>query len=233
MRVAIIGANGAIGNALYEKIQSLPTTVSVARLGRARHDDAIDIHIDLSDETTFEQAAAELAEVGPLDMVLVTAGTLHNDTVVPEKSLRQIDPANMHHLFQVNTVLPALSLKHFYPLLKRDTRTVFACLSAKIGSISDNKIGGWHSYRMSKAALNMLIRNAAIEAARSKPNAIIIGLHPGTVDSALSRPFQKNLPPNQLKSPTVCADQLWGVLTALDSNDNGCLIDYQGNHIAP
>ncbi len=233
MRTAIVGANGAIGNAIYEKIEAQSTCQTIVRLGRTTHSSDVDIPIDLNNEQSFAQAAETMAKDGPFDLVLVASGILHGDGISPEKSLKQIDPATMIHLFQVNTVLPTLALKHFLPLLRRDRRAVFGCLSARIGSISDNRVGGWHSYRASKAALNMVIKNAAIEAARTKPQTIIVGLHPGTVDSDLSRPFQTNLPAGQLQTPAKCADQLWHVINSLTSRDHGALIDYTGKHIAP
>ena len=123
-------------------------------------------------------------------MVLVATGILHDEVFMPEKSLKDLSAEKFIHLFLVNSVLPAIIAKHFIPRLNQKKRSVFAALSARVGSISDNKMGGWYSYRASKSALNMIIKNVAIETARKNEQAIIVGLHPGTVDSNLSRPFQ-------------------------------------------
>ncbi len=166
-------------------------------------------------------------------MILVATGMLHNDVegITPEKSLRAIEPDAMARLFAINTIGPALIAKHFLPLLPKDRRAVFAVLSAKVGSIGDNGLGGWHSYRASKAALNMLIRNFAIEMARSHPLAVIAALHPGTVDSNLSQPFQRKVRPDSLFTPDRAAEQLLSVIDGLTPDAAGGLFAWDGRRL--
>ena len=137
----------------------------------------------------------------------------------------------MARVFHLNTIGPALVAKHFLPVLPRDRRSLFAALSARVGSIGDNRIGGWHSYRASKAALNMLIRNYAIELGRTHSQAVCVALHPGTVDTALSEPFQANLPEGQLTAPGQAARNLLDVLDGLGSEDSGQLFDWAGKRV--
>ena len=136
-------------------------------------------------------------------------------------------------LFAVNTIGPALAAKHFLPKLKRGERAIFAALSARVGSISDNRLGGWYAYRASKAALNMIVRTAAIETARRAPQAIIVGLHPGTVDSRLSKPFQGNASARTIFEPASAASQLLGVLEGLRPEDSGKCFAYDGQEVLP
>ncbi len=150
----------------------------------------------------------------------------------PEKSLRELDPEWMIENYRLNAVAPALIAKHFLPLMPRSGRVCFAALSARVGSISDNRLGGWYSYRASKAALNMLIRNLSIEWQRKNPEAILVGLHPGTVETGLSAPFKGN-PEHERFTPSKAADQLLNVLQTLDSNDSGQLFAYDGHIVAP
>ena len=149
----------------------------------------------------------------------------------PERSYKQIDGAAMDEVFRLNTIGPALVAKHMLPLLPRDRRSVFAALSARVGSISDNRLGGWHAYRASKAALNMLIRNYALEQARRAPGNICIGLHPGTVDTGLSAPFQSNVPGEKLFSPEQSAGHLLEVIDRLASEDSGKCFDWAGKEV--
>ena len=153
------------------------------------------------------------------------------DGTGPERSYKQIDADAMARVFHLNTIGPALVAKHFLPLLPRDRRSLFAALSARVGSIGDNRIGGWHSYRASKAALNMLIRNYAIELGRTHSQAVCVALHPGTVDTALSEPFQANLPEGQLTAPGQAARNLLDVLDGLGSEDSGQLFDWAGKRV--
>jgi NAD(P)-dependent dehydrogenase (short-subunit alcohol dehydrogenase family) len=149
----------------------------------------------------------------------------------PEKALRALDGAAMAELFAVNTIGPALIAKHFAPLLPRDRHGVFAALSARVGSIADNRLGGWHSYRASKAALNMLIVNLAIELRRTHPQAIVAALHPGTVDTGLSAPFQRGVAPEKLFDADRSAGYLLDVLNKLTVGDSGGLFAWDGARI--
>ena len=156
-------------------------------------------------------------------------GFLYDAEVEPEKSLRQLTPEHLAKAFAVNAIGPALLMKHFLPLMPRRERAVFATLSAKVGSIGDNHLGGWYSYRASKAALNQLVRTAAIELRRTAPNAICVALHPGTVDTRLSEPFSKS--GLELQTPALAARRLLDVIANLDSTQSGQFFDYRGRNL--
>jgi len=172
------------------------------------------------------------SSVVPVSIVINTVGLLHDDTVGPEKRLEDIDPEAMRRSFAVNAVGPALVAKHFIPLLGHSHTTLFATLSARVGSISDNRLGGWYSYRAAKAAQNMLTKNIAIEARRRAPNAIVVGLHPGTVDTGLSKPFQANVPAEKLFSVERSVDHLLHVVDRLTPADSGKVFAWDGAEIA-
>ena len=151
----------------------------------------------------------------------------------PEKSLRDIDGAALDRLFRINATGPAVVMRHFLPLLAKDRRSVFAALSARVGSIGDNRLGGWVGYRASKAALNQVIRTLAIELGRTDPHAVLVGLHPGTVDTPLSTPFQRNVDAGRLFSPEQAAGLLLDVIAGLAPGDSGHCLDWAGKRIAP
>ena len=178
---------------------------------------------------SIEAAAARID--APLTRVIVATGILHDEAGGPERSLRDLDADRLAHLFAINTIGPALIAKHMLPLMPRGQAFTFAALSARVGSISDNRLGGWHSYRASKAALNMLLRNFAIEMARTHPDSVIVGLHPGTVDSALSAPFQSGLAEGQLTTPQTAAANLIGVLAQLTPAQSGRVFDFRGEEV--
>ncbi len=186
---------------------------------------------DLADESSIVAAARQIERGGPLDLAIVATGLLHDETVAPEKSWRALDAEAMQRLFAINAIGPAIVAKHVLPLLGKDRRSVFAVLSARVGSIGDNKVGGWHGYRASKAALNMLVRNFAIELKRSNPKAVAVALHPGTVDTGLSRPFQANLPEGQLTSADQSAAHLLDVVASLRPDQSGSHIAWDGSRI--
>ena len=165
--------------------------------------------------------------------MIVATGMLHDGGRGPERALRDLDPAALARLFAVNTIGPALVLKHFAPLLARDRPAVFALLSARVGSIADNRTGGWYGYRASKAALNMIVRSAAIELARSRPQSFCVGLHPGTVDTGLSRPFQARVPAARLFTPEIAARHLLEVIGRLAPGDTGRCFAWDGTEILP
>ena len=223
----IIGSGGGIGGALADMFDS-DDAVTVYRLGRSEA-----IRLDLTDENSIAKAAEELSALGATPaLVVVATGLLHRDGIGPEKSLRELDPEWMLENYRINAVGPALVAKHFLPLMPRNQRTVFAVLSARVGSISDNKLGGWYSYRASKAALNMLIRNLAIEWQRKSAEAIIVGLHPGTVETGLSAPFKGN-PATERFTPAKAAEQLLNVLDKLNPAQSGQVFAFDGELIAP
>ena len=214
MQIAVIGCGGAIGNALLEIYATSYPNSTIYAFSRQKKVDSVykkNIHwhaIDYTSEISIAACANKASIKGGLDLVFVTTGILHTDNIKPEKSLHDLSAESFNQLFQVNTIIPALIAKYFIPKLRADNKSVFAVLSARVGSISDNRMGGWYAYRASKAALNMIIKNLAIETARKKAKAIVVGLHPGTVDSSLSKPYQQNLPQGQLFTPQVAAVKL-------------------------
>ena len=218
----IIGASGGIGAALAG---ALETDWRVIRLGRPL--------IDLLDENSIALAARALAAEGTSpELVIVATGVLHSEAKGPEKSLRELDLDWMMLNYRINAIGPALVAKHFLPLMPKNKRICFAALSARVGSISDNRLGGWHSYRASKAALNMLIRNLAIEWHRKNAASIIVGLHPGTVETPLSAPFKGNPAHDRFAAPDA-AKQLLAVLESLKPDQSGQLFAYNGALISP
>jgi NAD(P)-dependent dehydrogenase (short-subunit alcohol dehydrogenase family) len=189
--------------------------------------------IDLTSEASIKAAALKLARQAPFSLILITTGLLHDEHVTPEKSLRELDEASLTRLFATNAIGPALVAKHFVPLLPRHGRCMLAALSARVGSIGDNKLGGWYGYRASKAALNMLIKTIAIELGRSHPDAICVALHPGTVDTGLSKPFQKAVPPGRLFSADESATHLLKVIDELTPEMTGRCFAWDGAEIGP
>ncbi len=192
------------------------------------------IQLDVRNEETISAAADAVArETKELRLVVNVAGVLHGPNLGPEKKLDHVQPESLLHAFEVNAFGPLLVAKHFHGFLRHDKRCVFASLSARVGSISDNRLGGWYSYRGSKAAQNMFTKNIAIELARIAPHAIVVGLHPGTVDTDLSRPFQRNLPEKQLLPASESVGALLQVIETLDRDDSGKVFDFRGNEIPP
>jgi NAD(P)-dependent dehydrogenase (short-subunit alcohol dehydrogenase family) len=161
----------------------------------------------------------------------VATGVLHDAALQPEKTWRDISPDAFAHAFAVNATGPALIAKHFLPLLARDRRAVFAALSARVGSIEDNRLGGWTAYRASKAALHQIIRTCAIELARKNKAALCVALHPGTVDTALSAPFQRGVAPEKLFAPDYSAERLIEVIDGLSPADSGQAYAWDGARI--
>lgn len=230
----MIGASGGIGSALARALRAEPRAAAVHALSRKSFRAGGDANggIDITDEASVAAAAETVAAHGPVDLVIVASGILHNgEGLQPEKRMRDLDPATMQRIYQVNTVGPVIVAKHFLPLLRRDGKTVFAALSARVGSISDNRLGGWASYRASKAALNMFLKTLAIEHARTRPESAVIALHPGTVDTALSKPFQGNVPDDKLFTPEFAAERLLCVLDRVTSADSGGFFAWDGSRI--
>ena len=232
-RAVVFGASGGVGAALCETLAERGTRVwAGSRTGPAAGAGE-GFAFDLEDEGTIADAANAVRS-DPPDAIIVATGVLTlPDGTGPERSLKQVDPAAMARIFAINTIGPALIAKHFAPLLARRERGVFAVLSARVGSIGDNRLGGWHSYRASKAALNMLVCNWSIELARTHPEAVVCALHPGTVDTRLSRPFQANVPEGQLFTPRRSARALIDVMENLTPENSGDAFDWQGKRIEP
>jgi NAD(P)-dependent dehydrogenase (short-subunit alcohol dehydrogenase family) len=229
--VCIFGASGGIGNAFVELLADDPAVTVVhagARSTVQGRSKVVPFQYDLTDEASIAKAAAE---IGPLDLILVATGMLHDGDLQPEKSYRAQTADAYARAFAINATGPALIAKHFLPLLPRDRRGVFAALSARVSSISDNRMGGWHAYRASKAALNMIVRNLAIELSRTHKEAIAVTLHPGTVATDLSAPFQRNVQANKLFTPEFSAQQLLNVIDGLSPSDSGNLFAWDGQQI--
>lgn len=217
-RALVIGAGGALGGAFCQLLREDSRCAQVIELGRSTLP-ALDLECPLS----IASAAAEISRQAPLDLILLASGVLHRAGINPEKSLAALEAEALQAVFQVNALGPALVLQQFLPLLA--PRGAMAVLSAKVGSIGDNRLGGWYAYRASKAALNMLVKTAAIELARSKPQARLFSLHPGTVLSPLSQPFRGAAAG---RPPRVAAAELLNLIDRLDPADSGGFFAYDG-----
>jgi NAD(P)-dependent dehydrogenase (short-subunit alcohol dehydrogenase family) len=221
-RALVIGANGALGSAFVQQLQADPRCAHVQ--GLHRHSVPA---IELTDENSIAAAAGALREGPPLHVLIVATGVLHGPGFKPEKRLAELNGAAMQTVFNINVFGPALVLRHFTPLLDKQ-RSVLAVLSAKVGSIEDNRLGGWASYRASKAALNMVLKTAAIELRRSHPGAALVALHPGTVKSALSRPFRGD---EIGREPAAAAAQMLAALDTVAPEASGCFVSYDGQRL--
>ncbi len=219
-RALVIGASGAIGSAFVAQLRGDPRCAEVIALHRGSTP-----ALDYGDEAGIAAAAAAVR--GPLHLVVVATGVLHGPGLAPEKRLADLDMDTLTSVFRINTFGPALVIRHFAPLLERQ-RSLFAVLSAKVGSIGDNRLGGWYAYRSSKAALNMIIRTASIELRRTHPGAVLAAVHPGTVRSALSRPFRGD---EIGQAPAVAAAAMLAALDALQPADSGGFVAYDGQRL--
>ncbi|WP_409433426.1 SDR family NAD(P)-dependent oxidoreductase [Litorimonas sp. RW-G-Af-16] len=237
LRAAIIGATGGIGHALVEELVASDQVSQIYALSRSgqSHPSAkvANLTFDLTSESSIQAAAEALREVGAFDIIIVATGLLQGQGIAPEKNMRAMSFENFEQSFAVNTFGPAVTAKHFLPLMRRDGKAVFAALSARVGSISDNRIGGWYAYRASKAALNMILKCLSIEYGRRFKDTIIIGLHPGTVDTSLSQPFQGNVPEDKLFTPQFSAQKLLSVVDQVKPDDSGELFDWAGKRVQP
>ena len=234
--VAVIGSSGAIGKAFikqYIKDNSISKIYSISRSPIEISDDRLThIQADISDEKSLEEAAKAIQEKY-LDQIIVATGILHTPSFGPEKSIRDISTNKFVEVLTVNTIGPALVGKFFLPLLNNKSKSVMAFLSARVGSISDNKLGGWYSYRASKSALNQIIKNFSIEIKRTNSHAVIMGLQPGTVKSKLSEPFQKNVKEGSLISAEESVSKLVKVIEKSSNIENGSLVGWDGQIIKP
>lgn len=221
-RALIIGSSGTIGSAFQELLENNPQCQEVYGIHRNS------LHpIDYDDEDSIASSAKSLLEKGPFQLIINTIGVLHSERWMPEKKLEDLHADQLMQLMKVNAIGPALTMKHFSKLLDPGG-SVMANLSAKVGSIEDNRLGGWYSYRASKAALNMLIKTAAIEFGRTKLNCALIALHPGTVNSNLSRPFKGE----QIGRPPLDAAQdMLDVLLSVGKEDSGSFMSYSGERL--
>lgn len=218
---AIFGARGGIGRALAARLDDNPRFVAVLRFSRSDQQT-----FDITDETSIARAAEALRNAGDVRLAIDATGFLWDADRTPEKSLRELDAAALQHSFAVNATGPALLMKHVLPLLPRRGKAVFASLSARVGGIGDNRLGGWYGYRASKAALNQFVRTAAIETARRRPDAICVALHPGTVSTRLSEPFAKD--GLDVRPPETAAADILAVIDELRPEHSGGLFDQTG-----
>ncbi len=227
----IIGATGGIGAAMANVMEQEGEYDRIIRLSRS-HDSPVSL--DLTSEESIASAAAWLKQqaISP-SLIFIATGILHSHQHGPEKSMRELDADWMLENYRINAVGPALVAKHFLPLMPKDGIGKFAAISARVGSISDNRLGGWYAYRAAKAALNMIIRNLSIEWGRKNKRSVIVALHPGTVDTGLSKPFQGNVPPGKLFDPERAAMQLLDVLDGLKPVDSGKIFAWDGEEIRP
>lgn len=239
----IVGASQGIGLGFVKQLLSddrldrvfatyrHPATAG-ALLDLTEHPKLTCLSLEATEEGEIAQTAAKIQAQAPtLEVVINCVGILHAGDLQPEKSLRQIDAEQLLRYFQVNSIPSALLAKHLQPLLKKSDRSVFATISAKIGSIEDNRLGGWYGYRASKAALNMLLKTIAIEYSRKNPQTIVVALHPGTTDTRLSAPFQGNVPPEKLFSVERTVNQLLAIIDSLSAADNGSFFSWDGSRL--
>ena len=230
-RAVVIGASGGIGGAIYDALSANPNCDEV--IGLARHPDKTPQRnlspIDLDDEASIATAASAMGEKGHVTLVINATGMLHDEQkgITPEKSWKQLDAEKMMANYRANCIGPSLVAKHFLPLLPRQGKAVLAVLSARVGSITDNRAGGWHGYRAAKAGLNMMVVNFAHEMRFRNASAVVMGLHPGTVATALSAPF-RNMAKHEIAAPETAAQHLLSVIDAAQSEQSGRCFDWQG-----
>lgn len=235
----VFGVGGGLGRALAEALASQDGCDRIVGVARRKPEDWPDhpgrsfLQADITEESEIAEAARVLAGEGVLTRVIVATGLLHDAEVSPEKSMRAIDAEALEKLFRINAIGPTLVAKHLLPLMPRNEVSVFAALSARVGSITDNRLGGWYGYRASKAALNMMIATLAIEHRRTHPLGLCVALHPGTVETRLSAPFQHaaSTAPKRL-TPAASAAALVAVMDGLKPADSGRLFDWRGAAIS-
>ena len=242
MRTALIQGSGGVGSALAQTVidSRMYDQVILAARGQWQLQDVDgvtrSVPLDLTSDESIDRAAKTVMSwCDRLHLVVTTAGLLTDLSrgIAPEKKLSELSRASFHQVMDLNCIGPFLWLKALYPVLKHREPIVIATLSARVGSIGDNRLGGWHSYRASKAAQNMLTRNLALELGRTNPQAVVVGLHPGTVDTELSKPFQKAVSPDHLFTPTQAANYLWSVIQTLTPAESGAVLDWNHAVVIP
>ncbi len=245
----IMGASSGIGYAMAERLArdpgietlvlcsrralSSPPLLSLQSQLAAAGRECLLLEVDITDEASLSALTEHLKkDLQVIDLIINTAGLLHSSEVAPEKALEQMSLASMQQVFAVNAFGPILLAQALMPWLKARRPVVFASLSARVGSIADNRLGGWYSYRASKAAQNQLLKTLAIELARRNPEAIVLALHPGTTDTGLSRPFQANVAQEKLFTPAFVAEHLLQQMMQATVEDTGSFIAWDGQRIA-
>ena len=234
--IAIIGSSGAIGNAFVEhylKDNSIQNIFTFSRNAADHLSNKVSSYkMDVESQESIQKAAEQIKD-HIIDRVIIASGILHNESFGPEKSIKDLNYETFAKVYSINTIGPALIGRYFIPLLNKNEKSVIAFLSARVGSISDNKLGGWYSYRSSKTALNQIVKNFSIELKRSNKNAIVLALQPGTVESNFSEPFKKNVSKEKLFSPEYSVELLSKVIESSSEEDSGNLISYDGDTICP
>lgn len=235
VRALVIGARGGVGEAFVESLLRTPDAQVWATSRSPQtsaHPRRTSSFLDITDEDSIKEVSQQMraADFTP-NLVLNCSGVLCTEGVEPERAWRELDIDVMRRVFDVNAFGVALLAKHVIPMFPRDQRSVFVSLSARVGSISDNRLGGWYSYRASKAAQNMLIKGLAIEGGRRRPQLICVALHPGTVRSKLSEPFTSKMSPDKLFTPEESCDHLSRVIEQLKPTDSGNFYAWDGQAI--
>jgi len=217
---------------IYATYRHQESASELIALANQHPDKLVCLPLDITEESQISGCVERIQEsVDKLHLVVNCVGLLHEGALQPEKSLRQINADNLMRYFQVNSIGAVLLAKNLLPLLRHGDRSIFASISAKIGSIGDNQLGGWYGYRASKAALNMLMRTVAIEYSRKSPQTVVVMLHPGTTDTRLSQPFQQNVPAEKLFSVERTVAQLLAVIEQLDEGDSGQFFSWDGSRL--
>lgn len=236
MNILVVGANGAIGQAVIEAFCEQYSSAVVYAVSRSHYTGAkrkqvVPVQLDTVNEPAITNwLSACKAKGTAFTHAVIATGVLHDDKVTPEKRLEDVSAEAMQHYFQVNTIGPSLWVKLLVGHLAQGGSTV-SVLSARVGSISDNRLGGWYGYRASKAALNMFVKTASVEYARRAKHTSLICYHPGTVDSSLSKPFQRNVKPEKLFTPAYTAAQLLAVIEQANTSESPYFIDWAGKSI--
>lgn len=232
INAVVVGASGGIGAAVLELLDHCPNVQNIMALSRRQMPDGHKIKsasIDLTDENSIEQAAmVAKSAMGDVHLIFVATGVLHESASQPEKTYKNVSPEWISQVFAINATGPMLIAKHFVPMFPRHGKAVFASISAKVGSITDNGLGGWYGYRASKAALNQFTKTLSIEVARKHSEAICLALHPGTVDTLLSAPFQAGVSEARLFTPEYSANRLLQVIDQSDATESGQLVAWDG-----
>ena len=216
----IIGSSGGIGLAISEELKNQNKFQNILAYSRSSYPS-----IDITKEKDIKIVSEEIYKKKYNISLLINAvGYLHDEELKPEKKSQDINLAYMKKSFEINSIGPALLIKYFAPLMSKNTGSLFISMSAKVGSISDNYLGGWYSYRASKAALNQIIRTASIEYKRKNPKITFLSLHPGTVSTKLSKPYIGNN--NNIFTPQTAAKRILSTLEKININDSGLLVNY-------
>jgi len=227
----VYGSSSSIAKALIEKMNDQYRVIGVSRSGEECGAAEGQFSSDFSEQSLADITAEIAEDSGPIELAVCAVGLLHSDSVNPEKRLADITASGLSSYFHVNSIIPALILKELAACMDRQKPCRMVFLSAKIGGIGDNRLGGWYGYRSSKAALNMLVKTAAVEFSRSSRKACAVVMHPGTTDTPLSEPFTGNVSEDKLYSPATTAGRLFEVIEQLGPDDSGRFLNWDGTDL--